>query len=52
MLAVRGLKTNIVRAWLFLHARQGLLTHVAGAACDVPAHNYTYSFAPKTDWTQ
>jgi cyclohexanone monooxygenase len=24
----------------------------AGAACDVPAHNYTFSFAPKTDWTQ
>ncbi|CAI6335336.1 unnamed protein product [Periconia digitata] len=22
-----------------------------GCACDVPAHNYTYSFEPKTDWT-
>ncbi|KAL4861469.1 hypothetical protein BDV12DRAFT_191055 [Aspergillus spectabilis] len=22
-----------------------------GCACDVPAHNYTYSFEPKPDWT-
>ncbi|KAJ6166733.1 hypothetical protein N7470_002180 [Penicillium chermesinum] len=22
-----------------------------GCACDVPAHNYTYSFEPKTDWS-
>jgi cation diffusion facilitator CzcD-associated flavoprotein CzcO len=23
-----------------------------GAACDVPAHLYSFSFAPKTDWTR
>jgi cation diffusion facilitator CzcD-associated flavoprotein CzcO len=23
-----------------------------GAACDVPSHLYSYSFAPRTDWTQ
>ncbi|KAK3396901.1 hypothetical protein B0T20DRAFT_500411 [Sordaria brevicollis] len=22
-----------------------------GCACDVPSHNYTYSFEPKTDWS-
>ncbi|OQE13287.1 hypothetical protein PENFLA_c051G04100 [Penicillium flavigenum] len=22
-----------------------------GCACDIPAHNYTYSFEPKTDWS-
>ncbi|KAL4939223.1 hypothetical protein BDV06DRAFT_225194, partial [Aspergillus oleicola] len=22
-----------------------------GCACDVPAHNYTYSFEPKWDWS-
>src|ERR1700712_496247 len=22
-----------------------------GAACDVPSHNYVYSFEPKTDWS-
>ena len=23
-----------------------------GAACDVPSHLYSFSFAPKTDWTR
>lgn len=23
----------------------------AGCACDVPSHNYTWSFEPKTDWS-
>lgn len=26
--------------------------HYPGAACDVQSHMYSFSFAPKTDWTQ
>ena len=27
-----------------------IVQHTCSCACDVPAHNYTYSFEPKHDW--
>ena len=46
---VHGTKTDIQGEW-FLQLQMLLLTYPSRCACDVPAHNYTYSFDPKHDW--
>lgn len=37
-------------AWLYSDSTT-ILTDSTSCACDVPSHNYTWSFEPKTDWS-
>lgn len=46
---VHGMKIHIQGVCLLL-LQLFLLTYPLRCACDVPAHNYTYSFDPKHDW--
>lgn len=48
ILAAHGSKTGIPpEAW---RRTSLILQRYPGCKCDIPAHNYAYSFAPKSDW--
>jgi cation diffusion facilitator CzcD-associated flavoprotein CzcO len=36
----------ILSALVLVHAQNSI-----GCACDIPAHTYTYSFEPNTEWS-
>lgn len=46
-----GGKTNSKSICLERVAWTNFEVHSPGCACDVPAHNYTWSFEPKLDWS-
>ncbi|KAI9842245.1 MAG: hypothetical protein M1837_007390 [Sclerophora amabilis] len=55
-LPARGLKTGIQGKFSYSSSAKSLiwLTHHLGevrCACDIPAHNYTFTFEPKRDWS-